>query len=100
MKPIISVINDEIMQKSSPSLECFWDLKISKYVEKLVHVSDEYLRSCVLVSLESVADWTLRISLAYVIPCLKKRLVWDIYSTHTFELASFHVVMQYTQRIR
>ena len=33
------------MKKSRASLEPFWDLKISKYVEYLTRVSSEYITS-------------------------------------------------------
>ena len=33
------------MRKCRALLEPFWDLKISKYVEYLTHVSSEYIRS-------------------------------------------------------
>ena len=42
------------VQESRTSMECFWDLKISKYVEKLVHVSSEYLKSYVFLSQTSM----------------------------------------------
>jgi hypothetical protein len=35
--------------------QAFWDLKISKYVEYLTHVSSEHLISCMLFSLVSMA---------------------------------------------
>ena len=64
------VIDDEIMLKFRASLKCFRDLKISKYVEKLVHISSEYLKSCMLLFLTSMSGRTSCTSLAYVIPCL------------------------------
>ena len=48
---IYSMIDDEIMEKFWASMERFWD---SKYAEKLAHVSSEYLKSCVLLSLTSI----------------------------------------------
>jgi arabinogalactan endo-1,4-beta-galactosidase len=50
------VICEVIMRKAS--MEPFWDLKINKYVEYLVHVSNEYLIRCVLLCLTSMAGWT------------------------------------------
>ena len=79
------------MLKSRVSLECFWELKISKYVEKLVHVFNEYLRSHVLLSLTSVAGWISHVSLAYVIPCLNTiACLGYIYSMHAFITRAWH----------
>ena len=44
------------MRKFRTSMEPFWDLKISKYVEYLTCVSSEYFISSVLPSLTSTAD--------------------------------------------
>ena len=41
------------MRKFRASLEPFWDLKISKYVEYLTRVSSEYNASRALLSLRS-----------------------------------------------
>ena len=41
------------MRKTRASLEPFWDLKISKYVEYLTRVSSEYITSRALLSLRS-----------------------------------------------
>ena len=60
------------MRKFRASMEPFWDLEISKYVEYLTLVSSEYFTSCVLPSLTSTAGQTSRILLAYVIPCINK----------------------------
>ena len=43
-----------------------------KYIEKLVYVSKKCLKNCVLLSLTSMAGWTSRVPLTYVIPCLNK----------------------------
>ena len=43
------VIYEEIASKLRASLEPFWDLKISKYVEYLMRVSSEYITSWVLL---------------------------------------------------
>ena len=37
------VIYEIIMRKSGISMEPFWDLKISKHVKNLTHVSSKYL---------------------------------------------------------
>ena len=55
---VIYGILNEIMQNSRTSLERVWDLKICKYIEKLVHVSNKHIRSCVLLSPTSVAGQT------------------------------------------
>ena len=60
------------MRKFRASLEPFWDLKISQYVEHLTPVSSEYLISCKLLSLTSTADWISRVFLAYVILWINK----------------------------
>ena len=41
------------MRKFRASLEPFWDLKISKYVEYLTRVSSEYITGSALLSLRS-----------------------------------------------
>jgi hypothetical protein len=46
------------MRKSRASVETFYDLKIGKYVEYLMHVSSDYLISCVLLSLTCMASRT------------------------------------------
>ena len=56
------------MRKSRASLEPFWDLKISKYVEYLMCVSSKYIKSWVPLSLRSTAGWTSCVFLAYVMP--------------------------------
>ena len=60
------------MKKSRASLEPFWDLKASKYVEYLTRVSSEYITSWALLSLRSAVGWTSRIFLAYVMPWINK----------------------------
>ena len=47
------VIYEVIARKLRASLEPFWDLKISKYVEYLTRVSSEYITSRALLSLRS-----------------------------------------------
>ena len=54
------------------SLEPFWDLKISKYVEYLTCVSSEYITSWALLSLRSTVGWSSRVFLAYVMPWINK----------------------------
>ncbi len=49
-------------------MERFWDLKVSKYVEYLMHLSTEYIINCILLSLTSMADRTSRVLLADVFP--------------------------------
>jgi hypothetical protein len=53
-------------------------MKISKYVDYLMHVSSKYLTSSILHSLTCRADRTSCVPLAYVIP----NLACAIYSTH------------------
>ena len=60
------------MRKFRASLEPFWDLKISKYVEYLTCVSSKYITSWALLSLRSTIGWTSRIFLAYVRPWINK----------------------------
>ena len=60
------------MRKSRASLEPFWDLKISKYIEYLTRVSSEYILSWALLSLRSTVGWTSRVSLDYVMPWINK----------------------------
>ena len=60
------------MKTSRASLEPFWDLKISKYVEYLTRVSSEYITSWALFSLRSTVGWTSRVFLAYVMPWINK----------------------------
>ena len=60
------------MRKFRASLEPFWDLKISKYVEYLTRVSSEYITSWALLSLRSTVGWTSRVFLAYVMPWINK----------------------------
>ena len=60
------------MRKFRASLEPFWDLKISKYVEYLTRVSSEYITSRALLSLRSTVGWTSRVFLAYVMPWINK----------------------------
>ncbi len=55
------------MRKFRASVEPFWDLKIDKYVEYLTPVSSEYLISCELLFLTSIAGRISRVFLAYVI---------------------------------
>ena len=43
------------MKISRASLEPFWDLKISKYVEYHTHVSSEYITSRALLSLNKAS---------------------------------------------
>ena len=59
-------IYEVIMRKFKASMVPFWDLKISKHV---THVSSEYLISCMLLSLISMAGQTSYVALAYVVPC-------------------------------
>ncbi len=54
--------------RASISMEPFWDLKISKYVDYLTPVSSKYL-GCELLSLTRIA---LCVFLAYVIPWINK----------------------------
>ena len=60
------------MRKFRASMEPFWDLKISKYVEYLTPVSSEYIKSWVLLSPTSITGQTSRILLADVIPWINK----------------------------
>ena len=60
------------MRKFRASLEPFWDLKISKYVEYLTRVSSEYITSWALLSVRSTVGWTSRVFLAYVMPWINK----------------------------
>ena len=66
------VIYEVIARKFRASLEPFWDLKISKYVEYLMRVSSEYIISWALLSLRSTVGWTSRVFLAYVMPWINK----------------------------
>ena len=66
------VIYEVIMRKFRASMEPFWDLKIGKYVEYLMSVSCEYIKSWVLLSPTSTAGWTLHILLADVILWINK----------------------------
>ena len=70
------------MRKFRASLEPFWDLKISKYVEYLTRVSSKYLTSSVLPSLTSSDSRTSHILLADVIPWIYIDSPALIYSTH------------------
>ena len=69
------------VRKVRASMEPFWDLKVSKYVEYLTCVSSEYLISCVLLSLTRMAGQTSRVPLAYVITRINKSSL--CYSTHS-----------------
>ena len=60
------------MRKFRASLEPFWDLKISKYVEYLTRVYSEYITSWALLSLRSTVGWTSRVFLAYVMAWINK----------------------------
>ena len=60
------------MKTSRASLEPFWDLKISKYVEYLTRVSSKYITSWALLYPRSTVGWTSRVFLAYVMPWINK----------------------------
>ena len=60
------------MRKFRASMEPFWNLKLSKYVEGLTPVSSEYIKSWVPLSPTSTAGWTSRVLLADVIPWINK----------------------------
>ena len=66
------VIYEVITRKLRASLEPFWGLKISKYVEYLTRVSSEYITSWALLSLRSTVGWTSHVFLAYVMPWINK----------------------------
>ena len=51
-----------------------------------MRVSSEYLKSCMLLSLTSMAGRTSCALLAYVIPCINE-LASAIYSTHTASIS-------------
>ena len=55
------VIYQVIMSKFRASMEPFWDLKFSEYVEYLARVSSEYLTSSVSPSLTSSDGRTSRV---------------------------------------
>ena len=59
-----------------------------------MRVSSEYLKSCVLLSLTSMAGQTSRVLLDYVIPCIKKiKLASAIYSMHTYHTDLYCAVL-------
>ena len=62
------VIYEVIMRRSRASMEPFWDLKFSEYVEYLSRVSSEYLTISLLPSLTSNNSWTSRVLLTDIIP--------------------------------
>jgi hypothetical protein len=68
------------MRKFRDSMEPFWDLKISKYVEYLARISSEYFTSCVLPSLTSTAYVIPWIALCYNIIIARMYVVR--YSVH------------------
>ena len=60
------------MRKFRASMEPFWDFKISKYIEYLMHVSSKYFTSSVLRSLTSTDGWSSCVLLAYIMPWINK----------------------------